>query len=129
MSAPADAGAAVAEVLALAHAYEEALAAGDAAAATGFFDDGPQTSRFGPEGAALDLAAVRAVRAAAAPAPTATWVADTARALGPDHVLHLCVLERGGATIQRTQVWVRRPGGWRITHAHVARRTAPGAGT
>ena len=108
------------EVLAAAHAYEDALAAGDTAAATGFFDTEPTTSRFGPDGSQLDLAAVRALRASSAPTPVATWLHDEARPLADGVVLHLAVLERGGRTIQRTQVWVRRTDGWRIAHAHVS---------
>jgi hypothetical protein len=108
------------EVLAAAHAYEDALAAGDAVAATACFDTERSTSRFGPDGSQLDLDAVRALRASSAPTPVATWLHDDARLLAPGVVLHLAVLDRGGRTIQRTQVWVRRTDGWRITHAHVS---------
>jgi hypothetical protein len=111
-------------VLAAAHAYEAALASGDTVAAAAFFDADPSTSRFGPEGAQLDLDAVHALRASTAPAPEATWLHDSVRSLAPGIVLHLAVLDRGGATIQRTQVWVRRTHGWRIAHAHVSRIAA-----
>ena len=59
----------LAAVSAAAHEYEHALAAGDGAAALAFFDDAPDTSRFGPEGAQLDLEAVARVRTASAPTP------------------------------------------------------------
>ena len=106
---------------AAAHAYEDALAAGDTTAASGFFDDDPRTSRFGPEGAQLDLAQVQALRASTAATPPAVWLHDSVRSVGPGVALHLAILDRGGATLQRTQVWIQRPNGWRIAHAHVAR--------
>ena len=108
------------------HAYEDALAAGASAEASAFFDDDPATSRFGPEGAQLDLDAVRALRAATGATAAATWLHDSIRLLDATTALHLAVLERGGTIIQRTQVWVRRPAGWRIAHAHVSRPT-PGS--
>ncbi|MCU1396792.1 MAG: oxalurate catabolism protein HpxZ [Ilumatobacteraceae bacterium] len=111
------------ELSAAAHAYEDALTAGDTAAATAWFDDEPATSRFGPEGAQLDLEQVRALRKATAPTPPPVWLHDAVRLVGPGVGLHLALFDRGGATMQRTQVWVLRPGGWRITHAHVARLT------
>ena len=103
-----------------AHAYEDALAAGDGEAAMAFFDTAPDTSRFGPDGSQLDVEAVRAMRTSAAATPPATWLHESERELAPGVVLHLAVLARGGRTIQRTQVWVRRPDGWRIAHAHVS---------
>ncbi|QXC61056.1 nuclear transport factor 2 family protein [Aquihabitans sp. G128] len=114
----------LAALAAATHAYEDALAAGDGVGAAAFFDDQPDTSRFGPEGAQLDLAAVRALRAATGATPPATWRHDAIRPLSPATALHLAVLERGGATIHRTQVWARRPDGWRIVHAHVSRLAA-----
>jgi hypothetical protein len=110
----------LAAVLQAARDYEDALGSGDGVAALGFFDDAPDTSRFGPEGAQLDRDAVARLRASAPTTAAAAWRHESARALGPDHVLHLAVLERGGATIQRTQVWHRTESGWRIAHAHVA---------
>ena len=111
----------LAALSAAAHAYEDALAAGDTAAAAGFFDDDPRTSRFGPDGAQLDLAHVQALRAATAPTPPAAWLHDSVRVIGPGVALHLAILDRCGVTLQRTHVWVRRADGWLITHAHVAR--------
>ncbi|CAN5754533.1 hypothetical protein BH10ACT1_BH10ACT1_13690 [soil metagenome] len=103
------------------HAYEDALAAGDTVAAAAFFDRDPATSRFGPEGSQLGLDAVVALRSSTGPTPPATWVHDSIRLLAPGVALHLAVLERGGATIQRTQAWIHGPEGWRIAHAHVSR--------
>jgi len=107
-------------VSAAAHEYEQALAAGDGAAALAFFDDAAETSRFGPEGAQLDRDAVVHLRTSSAPTPPASWRHESARPLGPDAVLHLAVLERGGATVQRTQIWRRTGDGWRMVHAHVS---------
>jgi hypothetical protein len=115
-------------VLQAARAYELALAAGDGAAALAHFDAAPDTSRFGPDGAQLDRDAVARLRAAAPPTAPAEWRHESARRLGPDHVLHLALLERGGTAIQRTQVWHRTHDGWRITHAHVSALRSPGAG-
>ena len=94
-----------------------------------FFDTAPGTSRFGPEGAQLDHDAVARLRTSSAPTAPASWTHESMRPLGPDVVLHLVVLERGGAMVQRTQVWRRTETGWRIAHAHVSspRSTEQGA--
>ncbi|HEY3672142.1 MAG TPA: AtzH-like domain-containing protein [Acidimicrobiia bacterium] len=107
-------------VLHAARDYEHALAAGDGAGAFAYFDTAPDTSRFGPDGDQLDREAVARMRATAPATAPAEWHHESARPLGPDHVLHLALLERGGATIQRTQVWHRTADGWRIAHAHVS---------
>jgi amidase len=120
----------LAAVSAAAHRYELALASGDGAAALACFDPAADTSRFGPEGAQLDHDAVTRLRTGSAPTPPATWTHESTRALGPDAVLHLAVLERGGATVQRTQIWRRTDDGWRIVHAHVSSpRSSPEAST
>ena len=110
----------LAAVSAAAHDYEHALAAGDGAGALAFFDDAPETSRFGPEGAQLDHDAVARVRGSSVATAHAVWHHEFTRSLGPDAVLHVAVLERGGTTVQRTQVWRRTLEGWRIVHAHVS---------
>jgi len=115
----------LAAVRAAAHAYEQALVDGDSAAAVGWFDDDPTVSRFGPEGAQHGPEQVAALRAATAPAAAAVWLDERATELADGVVLHLAELVRGDVTIQRTQVWRRRPAGWRIVHAHVSRRAAP----
>lgn len=121
----AEAASGESEVLAAARAYEDALAAGDTEAASAWFATDPRTSRFGPDGSQLDLDAVRALRASAAPTPPATWVHESARTLAPGVVLHLAILERGGTTVQRTQLWTRTEEGWRIAHAHVSNPRSP----
>jgi hypothetical protein len=108
------------DVLHAARDYEATLASGDGAAAFGYFDTAPATSRFGPDGEQLDRDAVARLRATAPATAPAEWRHESARPLGPDHVLHLAVLERDGATIQRSQVWRRTADGWRIAHAHVS---------
>lgn len=107
------------------HAYEDALVAGDVAAATGFFETGADVSRFGPDGAQLGPAAVGAARAAQGPQPPPGWILDEIRTLSSDIVLHLAVLDRDGIAILRSQVWRRGEKGWRIAHAHVTRSTEP----
>jgi hypothetical protein len=109
------------EVHDAAHAYEAALVSGDTAAAAAWFEDGTEVSRFGPEGAQFGAAEVRALRAATAPVAAPTWVHDDVRLLAPGVATHLAVLHRGGAVIQRTQIWRHGDGGWRIAHAHVSR--------
>jgi hypothetical protein len=127
MGAPASA-ADLDAVLHAARAYELALAAGDGVAALAHFDAAPDTSRFGPDGAQLDRDAVARLRATAPATAPAEWRHESARPLGPDHVLHLALLERDGAPIQRTQVWRRTDEGWRIAHAHVSALRPESAG-
>ena len=108
-----------------AHSYEDALVAGDVAAATAWFESEDDVSRFGPDGVQLGPAAVAAARASQAPQLAPIWILDEARSLGPDIVIHLAVLRRGDAWIQRSQVWRRGAAGWRIAHAHVAKTLEP----
>jgi hypothetical protein len=111
------------DVSAAAHAYEQALVDGDTAAATAWFDDSPDVSRFGPEGAQYGPAQVAALRAATAPTAPATWRHEAVTPLAADVALHTCELDRGTTTVQRSQVWRRTGAGWRIVHAHVSRRS------
>jgi len=108
-----------------AHRYEDALAAGDTAAATAFFDQDEATSRFGPEGPRYGFADLAALRSATPPQGVARWLYEEVRPIASDAILHIAVLQRAGATVQRTQVWRRRSAGWRIVHAHVSRMPSP----
>lgn len=110
------------EVQSAARLYEAALVAGDVEAATAAFLPGDPVSRFGPDGEAFGPAEVAGARAAQASAPEPVWLHEEVRVLGDDVALHLALLDRGGALVQRTQVWVATDDGWRIGHAHVSRR-------
>ena len=108
-------------VLSAAHAYERALVAGDGAAAAAFFADDASISRFGPDGAQFGPDEVRALRTSYAPVPEPVWLHDEARPVGPGVVLHLALMRRGAAVVQRTQVWTQHGTSWTIAHAHVSR--------
>ena len=113
---------ALAGVQAAVEDYDAALATGDAARATAWFDPRPSSTRFGPEGEQWGIDEVAAVRAATAPTGAPTVVDERARHVADDLVLHLRVIERGGRIVQRTQLWRRTDPGWRIVHAHVSVR-------
>jgi hypothetical protein len=113
----------VAAVRAAAHAYERALVDGDTAAAAGWFAGDDDISRFGPEGSQFGRDEVAALRASTAAVAAPEWLYEDVRPLAGGVVLHLALLQRGSTRIQRSQVWVRRDDGWRITHAHVSRLT------
>ena len=114
-----------AQVLESVHAYEDAaLVSGDTDAAAAFFDDDPATSRFGPEGDNSILAAVEALRGRPRrrrPRRSGSTTRCARSGLGRRDSAHSRTRR---ATIQRTQVWVHRPVGWRIAHAHVSRPAA-----
>ncbi len=116
---------AIDEVIACAHAYEQALIDGDGAAAAAFFADADDVSRFGPEGAQLGRQAVVALRTSYSPMVTPVWLDEQARLLAPGLIVHLAVLQRSGVTVQRTQVWKHDGSAWRIHHAHVSRLADP----
>ena len=106
--------------------YDGALAAGDTDRATAWFDAGAATTRFGPQGEQWGIEEVAAVRATTAPTGLPAVVHQEARRVAPNLVLHLRVIERGGRTVQRTQLWrcSGSAGAWRIVHAHVSTRGA-----
>ncbi len=120
------------------HDYDDALAVGDARRATSWFavaaddDDGANgptagqrwVSRFGPTGEQFGAEQIAAARAAQPATGPADRIHDDVVTLDTDTALHLAVLRRDGADIQRTQVWRRRADGWRIVHAHVSQRPA-----
>ena len=117
------------------HDYDDALAVGDAPRATAWFaveaadgdtmtDGGRWVSRFGPTGEQYGAEQIAAARAAQSATGPADRIHDDVVTLGTDTALHLAVLRRGGADVQRTQVWRRCADGWRIVHAHVSQRPA-----
>lgn len=108
-------------VYAAAHAYETALVDGDTEGAASWFAPHDPVSRFGPEGAQLDRASIESLRANTLPQPAPNWIHDEVRVLAPGVAVHLAVIDRGGVTIHRTQLWVETSAGWRIGHAHVSK--------
>lgn len=100
--------------------YEQALVAGDAARATAWFADTADIVRFGPDGEQRGIDEVAAMRVGTTPVAEPEWLAEDVHPLGPDAVLHSCVLRRGTAIVRRTQVWQREADRWRILHAHVS---------
>lgn len=107
--------------------YEQALVRGDAARATAWFT--ATAVRFGPDGEQRGIEEVGAMRSGSTPVAEPEWLAEEVHPLGPDAVLHSCVLRRGTVIVRRTQVWQREADGWRILHAHVSSPapTAPAA--
>jgi hypothetical protein len=113
----------LAEVVVAARSYEQALAEGDTVAAADWFAREDPVTRFGPDGFQHGADEVRAKRLSTAKMDVATWLHEEVRWLGPSAALHLALLHRGGAEIQRSQVWLQGPEGWRLCHAHVSRRS------
>jgi len=103
--------------------YERALVANDLAALDGWFWNDPEVLRFGITDVQVGFAEVQAWRATATPVPASRR--HTSRhvlALTPDVV---CVditftSDEQTGTGRQSQVWQRRPEGWRIVRAHVS---------
>ena len=114
---------ALAEVAVAFDRYEAALVANDVALMDSFFWDDDRTVRFG---IAENLHGYRAVarwRAAAEPVPVdrrITW--RSLLAVGTDVVQVDCEFRNGDdpSIGRQSQLWVRRPEGWRIVRAHVS---------
>ena len=111
------------EVRAAFEAYEAALRANDVPALADFFWNDPQTIRIGPEGGRYGHDEITAFR-------KARDVSDIARELFETRILPLSSDVAVATTEYRrtgsgrrgaqSQVWVRRPEGWRIASAHVS---------
>jgi len=123
MEVSALSGSDVDEVVACAHAYEDALVSGDVDAASAWFDVDPSVSRFGQEGEQLGWDSIALARSQIRRAAPAVWLHEHCRHLGGPSFLHVAVLQRGDVLVRRTQIWQRRGDQWRITHAHVSNRT------
>lgn len=112
-----------AEIRAQFDAYEAALRANDIAALTGFFWNDPRAVRLGPDGGLYGHQEIAAFR-------RARDVSDVERvlsqvrivALSPDLGVATCEYRRVGSGRRgaQSQVWMRRPEGWRIVSAHVS---------
>jgi ketosteroid isomerase-like protein len=103
--------------------YEAALARNDVDALTAFFWDSPRVVRFGVADEQRGAEEVRRWRSTSPGVPPGRWLARTdVLPVGADAAV---VTTRfgygaGDATGRQTQVWARRPEGWRIVSAHVS---------
>ena len=104
-------------------AYENALRTNDVGKLTGFFWDDPRAVRLGPDGGLYGHQEIAAFR-------RARDVSDIERVLSQVRVVALsadlgvatCEYRRVGSGKRgaQSQVWMRRPEGWRIVSAHVS---------
>lgn len=118
-----DEAAIVAEVRAAFDGYEAALGANDVEALNGYFWQSPKTIRLMTEGGLYGIEAIAAFR-------KGRDVSDIARVLtrveivvlGPDVAVATAEYRREGSGRRgaQSQVWARRPEGWRIASAHVS---------
>lgn len=118
-----DSGAVQAEVRAAFDGYEAALQANDVDALTAYFWQSPKAVRLTTEGGLYGIEAIDAFR-------KGRDVSDIARdltrvdivSLGPDVAVATAEYRRkaSGRRGAQSQVWVRRPEGWRIASAHVS---------
>lgn len=118
-----DAAAVAAEVRAEFDGYEAALAANDVAALVGYFWDSPEAMRMMTEGGLYgieEIAAFRKGRDMADMERELTRV--TILPLSPEVAVATAEYRRlgSGRRGSQTQVWLRRPEGWRIASAHVS---------
>lgn len=114
---------AVAEVTALFEQYERDLVANDVDAMDAVFWDDPRVVRFGIAEVQVGFDAIRTWRATATPVPSTRRITSRhVLALSADVVTVDITFVNGDApgTGRQTQVWQRRPEGWRIVRAHVS---------
>jgi len=115
-----DADAVETEVRGVFDGYEAALGTNDVAALTAYFWQSPRAVRLMTDGGLYGIEAIAAFR-------KGRDVSDLARehtrvdivALGPDVAAEYRRTGSGRRGAQ-SQVWVRRPEGWRIASAHVS---------
>lgn len=118
-----DEAAAAAEVRAAFDGYEAALVANDVAALIGYFWDSPKAMRMMTEGGLYGIGEIAAFRKGR---DTADLERELTRVtilpLGPDTAVATAEYRRTGSGRRgsQTQVWIRRPEGWRIASAHVS---------
>ena len=118
-----DAGAVEAEVRAVFDGYEAALAANDVAALTGYFWDSPRAMRMMTSGGLYGIDEIEAFRKGRDVTGTERDLTRvTILALTPDVAVATAEYRRhaSGREGSQTQVWHRRPEGWRIASAHVS---------
>src|SRR5690348_8942061 len=99
-------------------AYEQALAAGDAATLTALFASGETTLRGDGDGLLVGDEAITRVMAESVTAPQRRLVQTHVQTIDDEHALVVAVTERAaGGRGQETQLWARLDGAWRITAA------------
>lgn len=111
------------------HDYEAALMRNDVAALNAWFWDDPRTTRYGIADRQLGYAQVAAHRATV-PAPTYTRRLENLRLTchGDDMAVAQVEFIATNSPLRgfQTQVWVRKPQGWKIVAAHVSMIDLPG---
>lgn len=114
----------LAEITALADAYEDALGANDLDRLDGFFWPSERALRYGVGEALYGIGAIRDFRASRpGGSPPRRVLRRAITCFGPDFaVVNLEFLRTGESRIGRqSQSWVRLPDhGWRIVAAHVS---------
>lgn len=99
-------------------AYEQALAAGDAAALAGLFAPGGTTLRGDADGLLVGHDAIAGSLGEPGPLPR-RLVQTHVQTIDDEHALVVAVTEpASGGRGQQTQLWARLDDGWRITAAH-----------
>lgn len=124
-----DAGAIEAEIRAAFEAYEAALGANDVEALASAFWADPQVVRLGPDGGLYGHEQISAFRKGRDTGDLARELTDVRiMAFGPDWGVATCEYRRLGSGRRgaQSQVWMRRPEGWRIVSAHVSLGGPPG---
>ncbi len=111
----------VAEVAAVAEAYDRALAVNDLDTIDRLFWNSPFTLRYGPNGTLVGHAAISKFRQAR----NIKGIERTRRqpritTFGRDFAVTNTKSDRSGVTSRQSQTWVRMPEGWRIVSAHVS---------
>ncbi|MBF9033132.1 DUF3225 domain-containing protein [Rhodobacterales bacterium HKCCE2091] len=118
-----DAAAVEAEIRAEFEAYEAALGSNDVAALAAFFWEDPRAVRLGPGGGLYGHDRIAAFRKARDVTDIARVLSEVrVEVLSPDIGVATCEYRRTGSgrTGAQSQVWMRKPEGWRIVSAHVS---------
>lgn len=118
-----DRAATEAEIRAEFDAYEAALVSNDVERLVGFFWNDPRAVRLSPEGGLYgyeEIAGFRRGRDASDLRRELSEVRVTA--FSPDFGTATCEYRRTGSGRRgaQSQIWMRRPDGWRIVSAHVS---------
>ncbi|MFE9856340.1 oxalurate catabolism protein HpxZ [Streptomyces sp. NPDC005780] len=115
----------VAEVRALADAYEAALTGNDIPALDGFFREAPETVRIGAGEELFGSAEIAEFRRRrSATGLLRTRIRTEVTTYGPDTAVTTTLFVRDGepGIGRQTQTWLRLPQGWRVVAAHVSQR-------
>jgi hypothetical protein len=104
--------------------YETALVTNDVAALDALFLDSPLTLRYGGAENLYGYAEIAAFRSGRSPAGLERTLERTViTTYGRDFATAWTLFRRAslrGKIGRQSQVWVRTPGGWRVTAAHVS---------